>query len=193
ARTERELDAVHARVAVANLHVRLAEPANVDTDWDKRLEHRRVRGDEGDLDEVEQLRLRARDVLDAAEQLEMDRRDRGDDADVRARDLGERPDLPRSAHAHLGDDDVGVGLDAAERQRQPDLVVVAVLGGDDARTLPQQGGEDVLRRRLSHRAGDRHDAGIRALAYRAPDGGERAERVVGDERGSGAVRTRVLH
>ena len=37
----------------------------------------------------------------------------------------ERADLPEPAHAHLGDDDVGVGLEAAERERQADLVVEA--------------------------------------------------------------------
>ena len=80
----------------------------------------------------EQLGLRARDVLDAAEQLEMDGRDRRDDPDMRPRDLGEVADLARAAHRHLGDDDFGVGLDPAERQRQADLVVEAVLGRDRA-------------------------------------------------------------
>ncbi len=41
---------------------------------------------------------------------------------------GELGDLPKPAHAHLDDDDLGLRLDPAERQRQADLVVVASLG-----------------------------------------------------------------
>ena len=57
--------------------------------------------------------------------------DRGDDADVRLRDLRREPDLAGAAHAHLRDDDLGVRLDARQRERQADLVVEARLGGDE--------------------------------------------------------------
>ena len=102
-----------------------------------------------------------------------DGRDRRDDADVRARDLRESADLPRAAHAHLGDDDLGVGLDAGERERQPDLVVEAGFGGDEPNVRAQQRGEDVLRRGLPDRAGDRDDARAAARAHGAADRRER--------------------
>src|SRR5581483_11690517 len=149
-------------------------------------------GDDADLDVLEQLGLRPRDVLDAAEQLQVDRSDGGDDSHVRAGNLSECADLAGTPHAHLRDDDVGVRLDAAQRQRQAELVVVTVLGGDDVRVRLQQGGEDVLRRRLPDRTGDRDDAGADAFARRAADGRHRGEVVVRDERRGGAVRAGVV-
>jgi hypothetical protein len=47
----------------------------------------------------------------------VDGTDGRDDPHVRASDLAELGDLADAAHPHLDDGDLGVGLDAAERQR----------------------------------------------------------------------------
>ena len=106
---------------------------------------------------LDQLRLRLRDALDRAEELEVDGADRRDDPHVRPRDLAELGDLPEAAHAHLDDRDLGVRLELAERQRKADLVVLASLGRHGARVRPAKRGEDVLGRGLRGRARDGDD------------------------------------
>jgi hypothetical protein len=137
------------------------------------------------------LRLRLRHLLDRAEQLEVDGADARDDADVRPGDGTEFRDLAEAAHAHLADDDLRVGLDARERHRQADLVVVTALSGDRVRLRPAQRGEDVLGRRLPGRAGDADNPRRRAGAHCAAEGGESGEGVVGVEHRGRPPRERV--
>ena len=84
--------------------------------------------------------------------------------------------------------ELGVRLDAADRQRHADLGVVAPLGGDRAPLGRADRGEDVLRRGLPHRAGDRDEAGAAAVAHAAGERRQRGEGVVGDKRCRGAAR-----
>ena len=110
----------------------------------------------------------------------------------RPRDPGEVADLAGAAHRHLRHDDLGLGLDPAERERQADLVVEAVRRRDGAQAGAQERREDVLRRRLPDRAGDRHDASIAAGADGTAQRGERGVRVVGHERRRRAARAGVV-
>ena len=136
--------------------------------------------------------LASRDVLEAAQLLEMDGRDRRDHAEVRPRDPGEVADLAGAAHRHLRHDHLGLGLDPAQRERQADLVVEAVRRRHGAQVRAQERREDVLRRRLPDRAGDRHDASIAAGADGTTQRGERGVRVVGHERRRGTARAGVV-
>ena len=140
---------------------------------------------------LDQLGLRARDVLDRLDELEVHRADVRDQRHVGPRERREPRDLAEAAHAHLGDADLGVRLEPAERERHAELVVVVRLGGDRPRVRQAERGEDVLRRRLAGGAGDPDDAGPRAVADRARDRGERGVRVVGDERRRRPARERV--
>ena len=156
---------------------------------------REVRGDDGDPaggERVDQLALRPDDAVEVADLLQVHGADVRDHADVRARERAELGDLAEAAHRELEDAELGVGLDAADRQRDADLGVVAPLGGDRAPLRRADRGEDVLRRGLPHRAGDRDEAGGAAVAHAAGERGERGEGVVGDERRRGAAGERVL-
>ena len=96
-------------------------------------------------------------------------------ADVRPRERREPGDLPEPAHPHLDDAELRVGLEPAQRQRHAELVVVVALRGDRPQVRRAERGEDVLRRRLARRAGDRRRLGPptgraprRAIAASAP-------------------------
>ena len=89
-------------------------------------------------------------------------------------------DLAEPAHRELEDAELGVRLDAADRQRHADLGVVAALGGDRSALRRADRGEDVLRRGLAHRAGDRDESRAAALADTP---GERRQGGVGVVRG----------
>ena len=104
---------------------------------------------------LQQLALRAPDALDRADLLQVDGADRGDHADLGPRERAELRDLAEAAHRQLEHAHLGVRLEAAERERDADLVVVARLGRDGAGVRAAEGGEDVLGRRLPHRARDR--------------------------------------
>ena len=99
---------------------------------------------------------------------------------------------PEPAHRHLRHDDLGVGLDQTERERQADLVVEAVRRRDRAPVRAQQRREDVLCRGLPHRARDRHDLSIAPCADGIAERCERCVRVVGNERRRSAAGARVV-
>ncbi len=98
------------------------------------------------------------------------------------RDRAERGDLTETAHAHLGDEDARVRLEPADRERQADLVVQALLRPDRRHMRRAERTEDVLRRRLPGRADDcddlraRSSTGRASRAPRAPLPGRRDER-----------------
>ena len=125
----------------------------------------------------DQLALRPLHAFERADQLEVDRPDVRDHADVRPRDPAEVGDLAEAAHRELEDADLGVRLEAAERQRHADLVVEARLRGDRAGGRSAERGEDVLRRGLAGRAGDADDARVGAVANERAERGERLERL----------------
>ncbi len=102
-----------------------------------------------------------------AEELEMLRADVGHDDEARLRDRAERCDLAEPAHPHLGDQDLRLGLEPADRERQADLVVQAPLGPDRRHVRRAERTEDVLRRRLPGRPDHRDDLRVAALAGRA--------------------------
>ena len=68
------------------------------------------------------------------------------DADVRLGDLAELGDLTEAAHAHLDDGDLRVLLEPAEREREPDLVVLASRhdGGRGRQRAPRMSFVDVF-------------------------------------------------
>ena len=139
------------------------------------------------------LGFRLGDPLDGSEELEVRRADLRDHGDLGPGDAAQLAHLAQPPRSHLRDDDLGVGLDPGERQRQADLVVVALLGRDRAAVRPAESGQDVLRRRLAGGARDRHHPGVRAVAHRAPERRHRRVLVLRHERGGGAVRQRVVH
>ena len=130
----------------------------------------------------DRLRVRRRDVLDGAEQLEVLGADVRDDDDVGARDGAQRRDLAEAAHPHLRHEYLRVGLQPAHRQRKPYFVVETAFGGDRPRVRAAEGGEDVLRRRLAGGADDRDDARRALRADERGEGGEGAVLIVRDER-----------
>ncbi len=141
-----------------------------------RLEQRLVRGDDRDTSlrqRVDQLGLRAGDVLHRLDELEVHGPDVGDHPDIGSREPGEPGDLPEAAHPHLGDQELGLRLQPGQRQRDADLVVVVALVRDRPAMGRAECEEDVLRRGLAGRAGDRHDPRRRTLAHRAGDRGKR--------------------
>ena len=125
----------------------------------------------------DQLALRPLHAFERADELEVDGPDVRDHADVRPRDPAEVGDLAEAAHRELEDADLGVRLEAAERERHADLVVEARLGGDRAGRRSAERGEDVLRRGLAGRARDPDDARVGAVADERAEGGERLERL----------------
>ncbi len=160
-----------------------AEPPHLDVgSLQEGLQLRRGRGRDCDAARrqgADDLRLRLRHPLDGPEELEVHGPDARHEADFGARDLAQSGDLPQSAHAHLGHDDLGLGLDLRERQRQPDLVVVAPFRGDDDGVRRAERGKDVLGGGLARRAGDpdnpriasrAHGLGIAARAAKASSG-----------------------
>ena len=122
-----------------------------------------------------------------SDELEVDGADIRDHADLRPGDLAERRDLPEAAHRQLQDAHLRLGLEAAERQRHPDLVVVARLRSHGSCRGHAERSQDVLRRRLPHRAGDADDTRVAAISHLAADPAERVESVVGHERRRGAT------
>jgi hypothetical protein len=137
ARRERKRDLAisvpNERAAVTHLDLGLTEPPHLEAGRNERLERGSVGRHDRDpagRQRVEQLGLRARNVFETAELLEMRGRDGGDHSHIGAGDVGECPDLPRAAHPHLGHDDLGIRLDAREREWKPDLVVEAGLRRD---------------------------------------------------------------
>ena len=126
--------------------------------------------------QLQDLGLRLGDRLDRPHQLEVHRADRGDHRHVRRRDAGEVGDLPRPAHPQLADDGLGVAVDAAERERQAELVVVVGVACDRPKPRRQDGRQDVLGRGLAGRPGDGHHAGRRPAPHLGgdrPEGGDR--------------------
>ena len=127
-------------------------------------------GDHGDAagrERCDELTLRPGYALEVADLLQMHRADVRDHADVRLGERAELGDLAEAAHRQLEDAELGVRLDAADRQRDADLGVVAPLGGDGPALRLADRGEDVFRRGLAHRAGDR-DEPARLRSRRAP-------------------------
>ena len=123
----------------------------------------------------DQLSLGPDDAVEIADVLEVDRADVRDHADLGPGERAELGDLAEAAHRQLEDAELGVALDAADRQRHADLGVVAALGGDRPPLGRADRGEDVLRRRLAHRPGDRDDSRRLRSRTRAGEGGERRE------------------
>ena len=89
--------------------------------------------------------------------------DVGHDDDARTRDRAERRDLAEPAHPHLRDEDLRLGLEPADGEREADLVVQALLRPDRRHVRRAERAENVLRRRLSRRADDGDDLRVAAL------------------------------
>ncbi len=129
----------------------------------------------------DQLRLGGGDRLQRAEQLEVDRPDVDDDADVGLGDRRQLGDLADAAHRHLEHEHLAAGRRGEDRQRQADLRVEVLLGRGDRATLGDHRREQVLRRGLAGRAGDRDDLGAERTAPRAREGLQPGERILARE------------
>ena len=116
---------------------------------------------------VDELPLRAGNVLHRTEKLEMHGPDARNHSDVGSGDCAKLGDLSQPAHSHLQDDHLCVGFDPAERQGQADLVVLTPFRDNSRRVRATERAQNVLRGRLPDRAGDRGNASGRALAYRS--------------------------
>ncbi len=93
-----------------------AEAADLDVGSRQVRLEQRLLGDDGGAarrQRLDQLGLRAGDVLDRADELEVDGGDVRDQPDVRPGEGREPGDLAEAAHPHLDDADLGVGLDPA--------------------------------------------------------------------------------
>ena len=141
----------------------------------------RDHGDAAGRERCDELAFRPGDAFEVADLLQMHRADVRDHADVRPGERAELGDLAKAAHRQLEDAELGVRLDAADRQRNADLGVVAPLGGDGPRLRLADRGEDVLCRGLAHRAGDRDEPRPAPLAHAAGERRERREHIVWDE------------
>src|SRR2546421_8877832 len=190
-RREVEADAAEQSAAVLDAPVGRPDPNDVDVvTLDGKVG--RHDGRSPRRERRHELALRPADALDGVDQLEVDRADVREHADLRTRDLAQGPNLAEAAHRELEDANLGVRLEPAEGQGDADLVVEARLRRDRACRGCAECGEDVLRRSLPHRARDPDDACGAAVADVAADATERDERVVRDQRRSGAMRASVL-
>ncbi len=132
-----------------------------------------------------QLRLRARNGLDAAGTLEMGRVHGQHHADLRLGNLRQPGDLALGVHAHLEHGDLVVRLEAEQRDRQARLGVQVALVPQHPMRAGQDVGHDLLGDRLAGRSGDADDAHRRLTPDR---GGQllQGEQRIGDldERGA---------
>src|SRR6266487_4126976 len=94
----------------------------------------------------------------------MDGGDRRDDADLGPRVRSQFRDLAEPPHRELENAELGLVLEATERQGDAEFVVEAALRGHGAALRSADRGEQILRRGLADRAGDRDDAGARTVA-----------------------------
>ena len=141
-----------------------------------RLELGRVGRDDGDAprrQRDDRLGIRLGDPGDGADELEVLRADRRHDDDVGPGNRAELGDLPEPAHPHLGDEDLRLRLEPADRQRQADLVVLALGRPDRRYRRAAESTEDVLRRGLARGADDGDDT---RTTLRADDGCQSRER-----------------
>ena len=177
-------DARSARRVPAALDGRRVESPDLDVvARQERLELGHAGGHDGDAagrQRHDRLGVRARHLGDRADELEVLGPDRADERDHGRRDAAELGDLPEAAHAHLGDEHVGLWLEAEHRQRQADLVVEAAGGVHGGRDGAAERAERVLRRGLARRAHHGDDPGARPRAHerwrapREPRAGRRA-------------------
>ena len=129
----------------------------------------------------DELGLGGGDRLHAAQQLEVDGPDVDDHADVGLGDPRQLGDLAAAAHRHLEHEHLGPGRRAEDGERQADLRVEVLGGGDDAPVRREHPGEQVLRGGLARRPGDPDDLRAQAPAPGGGEAAERAERVLGGE------------
>ena len=125
---------------------------------------------------LDELGLGLLDRLDRADPRQVDRLDRRHDADPRPADPGQVGDLAADVHAHLQDERLVRPIEAEDRQRQADLVVLVALAAQG----PEADGEDradrLLGRCLGDAPGDSHRERVEAAAPAARDRPERVDR-----------------
>jgi hypothetical protein len=149
---------------VLRAHLRLRRAAD---ELDARLQAPRHRGDQGIVGvedgqalrwhRLGQLGLRECDVGAGAELAHVGGADVEDDRDLRRGDVGEVLEVADPPGPHLDNEVARRRRDAAHGERHSDLTVERV---DRSHRLPcggQDGGEQVLGRRLAGRAGDADD------------------------------------
>ena len=123
-----------------------------------------------------------RNTLDRAHELEVLWPDRGDDDDVRPCDRAQLGDLTKPSHSHLRHEHLGLGLEPADGEWEPDLVVLARLRPDRRHGGSAECAEDVLRRGLTRRTDDGDDASAALRANEPSECGKRCLLVIRNER-----------
>ena len=101
--------------------------------------------------------------FDGAEALEVRPTDVGDESVVGFGDGAELIDIPRLAGAHLDESKLMLWGEAQEGQGDTDMIIEVALGIEEAVGRREDGGRQLLRRRLTIRPSDRDDGGTQLL------------------------------
>ena len=123
----------------------------------------------------------ARNVLARADELQMLRLELRHERDVWSGDGGQLCDLAEPAHPQLDDEHLRVRLQPEHGERQPDLVVLALLGKDRRNDGRAERAEDVLSSSPSSSRRRRRPAPTSGADERR-ERGERGVLIVGNER-----------
>jgi hypothetical protein len=143
--------------------------------------------------EVVELALGADDTLERSESLEVRTADVGDQATVWSGDGAEVANLAGVIRAHFDDGHLVRLREAKQRKGYADVVVEVALGAERAETSSEDGGHELLRRRLAVRAGDADDGRAERLAMQSGEALQGIEDAV-DAKESGIVRQRgIIH
>ena len=126
---------------------------------------------------LHELALGDRHAVDPTDPFGVRVTDGGDHPDVGSGDVAQPGDLAEPAHPHLQHEHLGVVRRVEDRDREALLVVEAALVGRGPSCGGARRGDEVLRRRLAHAAGDAHDAGGRPAARPAGERHQRGRRV----------------
>ena len=138
---------------------------------------------------LDQLPLCAGDAFDAAEPFEMRRGALGDDPHRRPGQSGEGGDLAGMVRSELDHCGAVPGIDAAQRERDADLVVEIAAGGGDRARSPEDRGDHVLDRGLAVAPGDPDQEKVaEAAPPRRGEPAERLHRIAREDEGDRIVR-----
>ena len=103
-------------------------------------------------------------AVEIAEELHMRHGHTGDDTDIGTAHVGQAGDVAGASRSHLQDDPLNVVGSIDQGQREAQLVVEGPLAGRHAEGRRQAAAEQILRRRLAHRAGDADHRALHAVA-----------------------------
>ena len=97
------------------------------------------------------------ETAEPASEIDVDRASIEHDTDIGLDDVAQVAYLPESAHAHLADDNLRIGVGLEDGEWDTDLVVLVFQRRVDCQVTGKDGSEHVLGRCLAAGARDRHD------------------------------------